>query len=814
MATVYDKSSLFLAPSGVSNGTVFVQKPVPIYGSEQVTNGDFSQTGAELVTNGDFATDTNWVKGTGWSIGDGVASRTAQSGSTACDQNISLTANKTYKIVYDLTITSGGFFVRLAGTTNVNGASRTTSGTYTDYLTAATGNNQIRLVGENGSFIGSIDNVSVKELGQDWSLDSGWSIGDNKSTFNLSSGAGNISQSNVFESGKTYKITFDTLETNGGNLAYRIGAAGFVFINAIAANTKHTITETATSPGGISLRGASNFNGSITNISVQEVLSPDGDFTFTRGSNLSATRVNEAQLIEKGRENLLVQSNQFDTTWAAGGTITIVGGQSDKDGGTDAWLLSKTSAWSYLRQSITPSGVNTFSVYAKANASSYMLMRVSGPNNPIVYFNLSSGAVSLELNNIGATIESVGSGWYRCSIVTDISITDVRVYPTEVNTAGAATGSIYIQDAQLEQGLVATSVITTNAGTVQAGILENTPRLDYSGGATCPSLLLEPSRTNALVNSEYFPSWDKNQVTLYGGYSAPDGTNSAYKITKNGTQSYLLIPGNSTSSDARSIYARTTSGTGQVNLTSHNSNTNSLFTITEEWQRFDVTSTPSISVNYYAVDFRAGDLDEIIIWGAQQEVGSYPTSYIPTYGTSQTRAGEICNSTEDATTINSTEGVLYFEVSGFENDLSDRYISISDGTLNNAIRIFYYQDGGTTFFRKNVNGAQTTIVTTSAINKSELTKIAVKYNSTNFDIFSNGVKISTNLDSNSFPIGTLNEINFSNADGINQPFYGKTKQLIYFPAALSDLECEILTGATTYETFDEMALALNYTVYE
>ena len=73
MATVYDKSSLFLAPSGVSNGTVFVQKPVPIYGSEQVTNGDFSQTGAELVTNGDFATDSDWTKQAGWSISGGSA---------------------------------------------------------------------------------------------------------------------------------------------------------------------------------------------------------------------------------------------------------------------------------------------------------------------------------------------------------------------------------------------------------------------------------------------------------------------------------------------------------------------------------------------------------------------------------------------------------------------------------------------------------------------------------------------------------------------------------------------------------------------
>ena len=40
-----------------------------------------------------------------------------------------------------------------------------------------------------------------------------------------------------------------------------------------------------------------------------------GDFTFSRGSNLSATRVASNGLIEKGRENLLLQSNQFDTTW-------------------------------------------------------------------------------------------------------------------------------------------------------------------------------------------------------------------------------------------------------------------------------------------------------------------------------------------------------------------------------------------------------------------------------------------------------------------------------------------------------------------
>jgi hypothetical protein len=149
--TLDNKSSILNAPCGYSNGMYASLRPV-------------QTIGPELVTNGDFATDSNWTKGTGWSIANGKASRTAQSGSTACDQSISLIAGKKYKIVYTLTISAGSFNVRFSGTTNVNGLSRTTSGTYVDYLVAATGNNTFRLVGANGSFVGSIDNVSVVEV--------------------------------------------------------------------------------------------------------------------------------------------------------------------------------------------------------------------------------------------------------------------------------------------------------------------------------------------------------------------------------------------------------------------------------------------------------------------------------------------------------------------------------------------------------------------------------------------------------------------------------------------------------------------------
>jgi hypothetical protein len=52
-----------------------------------------------------------------------------------------------------------------------------------------------------------------------------------------------------------------------------------------------------------------------------------GDFTFSRGSNLAATRVDVNGLIEKGRENLLPYSNQFNQ-WSDNAGVTETGGQS------------------------------------------------------------------------------------------------------------------------------------------------------------------------------------------------------------------------------------------------------------------------------------------------------------------------------------------------------------------------------------------------------------------------------------------------------------------------------------------------------
>ena len=66
----------------------------------------------------------------------------------------------------------------------------------------------------------------------------------------------------------------------------------------------------------------------------QKPVNGDGDFTFSRST--AATRVNADGNIEKETQNLLLQSNTFDTTWTDN-MLTITSGQAGYDGTNDAW---------------------------------------------------------------------------------------------------------------------------------------------------------------------------------------------------------------------------------------------------------------------------------------------------------------------------------------------------------------------------------------------------------------------------------------------------------------------------------------------
>jgi hypothetical protein len=169
------------------------------------------------------------------------------------------------------------------------------------------------------------------------------------------------------------------------------------------------------------------------------------------------------------RTNLLLESNQFDTTWVSV-TASVTSGQSGYDGSNDAWLLSKSAASGRIYQNASVSGVATYSVYAKRNNLNWLFIIGTASSYPEAYFDLLNGTIgntSGHQNFLGADIKDVGNGWHRCSITFNDSLGQFRIYPADGNNNVSGTsGSIYIQDAQLEAGSKATEYIPTTTEAV------------------------------------------------------------------------------------------------------------------------------------------------------------------------------------------------------------------------------------------------------------------------------------------------------------------------------------------------------------
>lgn len=522
------------------------------------------------------------------------------------------------------------------------------------------------------------------------------------------------------------------------------------------------------------------------------------EFTFSRGSNLSATRINRAGLIVKGRENLLLQSNQFDTTWGNSNT-TETGGQADKDGGTEAWLLTKTAGNGYLIQSRTATGVQTASIYAKAGDSDWIYLQAVGTSTASCYFDLVNGTTGNSASLIDKSIEAVGAtGWYRCSITYNQTLANFRIYPAEANSLSATSGNIYIQSAQLEQGLAATPYIETTSTTAEAGVLENTPRLNYTTGVANPYLLLEPSRTNVITQSEYITNYFTidADVTISANVAiSPEGVQNAARLkydlaNRSMYKSSMGLTGDYSVSFWAKGDGSNIGKTFNLRLQGTSTDQNIAVTLTSDWVRVEAQTN---GLNIFELTNRNSttiDTGSILLFGFQIEAGTYPTSYIPTYGTSQTRAADNCYKTNASDVIGQTEGTLFLDISALSDDATNRRVTLSNETATNRMYVSY--KNYTNQIRVEVISAGVSVFdsTYSSPNITQFSKIALAYKLNDFAFYVDGTQVSTDT-SGAVPT-SLTAFKFEDGSGGNS-FFGNVNQALLYKERLTNAELATLT---------------------
>jgi hypothetical protein len=537
-----------------------------------------------------------------------------------------------------------------------------------------------------------------------------------------------------------------------------------------------------------------------------------GDFTFSRGTG-TATRVNASGLIEKERANLLTYSNTFSNAdWGKSGA-TLTSGQSGYDGSSDAWLLSTSVSSNHIFQNVS-FNLNTISIYAKAGSLNWMAINIGGGFIGS-YFDLANGVVGSAQNagggvTIEAKIESVGGGWYRCSVAGSYvnASTTYRIYTASADLDTSGAGSIYIQDAQYEQGLVATDYIETTTAAVYEGITDNLPRLDYSGGASCPSLLLEPSRTNGMPYSEFHNgsafSLGTN-ITFNGYVTSPEGVQNAARFTSsNTTSSFIQVPDTIIPAGkfTFSMWVRGVSGTF-INrsmyipsMTGSQATMNEAPVAGEDWKLVYGTgeNTTGGSINRQVTlpfyDQPNGATFEV--YGFQVEAGSYPTSYIPTYGTAASRAGDEFVKTGIGSLLGSSQGTLFMEVSALSESMGTSIVSLSDGSLDNNLYLGYSATKNEVKSELRTGGPAYFSLSNVLTDVRDTYKVAVVYQNGSGKLFINGALVDSDTSVTTPAEGTFTKFATDFGQG-SFKFYSNMKQLLHFKTALTDSEAIALT---------------------
>ena len=543
-----------------------------------------------------------------------------------------------------------------------------------------------------------------------------------------------------------------------------------------------------------------------------------GDMTVVRAT--TATRVNELGLIEVVPRNLLTYSLNLSSGYTQN-QCTIGASQTDPFGTSNAKRITNAAVVTdpYFEQSISFSpNTYTWSIYVKQGTALTATIRPVhvgiGGDVSVMTFTFATETIVTSGVITTSGFTKLTNGWYRifCSVNITSAVSSLRGRFGNPSVANVYNDWAY---PQLEAFPTATEYFPTTTRL-------NIPRIDYTNGS-CPSILVEPQRTNVQISSEDF----SNAIYLQIGVTvttntnvSPDGNTTANRLTEDTSTGFhtidILNPPVVAGSYTVSVFVKANGRTkfqilGFYALTGNVDFDLTLGTATTTapalngkienygngWYRCQATFTDLTGVgaqilfnilnnagsNSYTGDGTSG----LILWGAQLEAGTYSTSYIPTVASTVTRNADVISKTGISSLIGQTEGTIFVDIYLPNNSANDMFTFSNTGVND----IFLASNGGNLMARIYSNSTPLYFAQFPITSTGGRFKMAISYKSGNSSFYVNGTLLSTNTNSISFTT-TLDTINLTNNQyaGLNNKEFNSIQ---LYKTALTDTECNQLT---------------------
>jgi hypothetical protein len=431
------------------------------------SRGATVKLGDELVTNGGFAANTDWTTGTGWAIGSGVATKTAGT-AAVLSQAVVLTTGRAYELTYTLTRTAGTLTPRITGGTTVNFTARTAGGTFTQIVSAVTGNTTLEFSAD-ASFAGTIDNVTVKELTGNHAQQDITASRPTLARVPANGRRNLLTRTEEFDNAFWNKIGTTTV-TSVGDGAWRINNFDAVEGDRLT-NAAVTVGASATVNGAIEVRGEGSDIGKVMRLVVKR--SGGGGFT---GVVVTTTLTGDWQRINGsftlGADNTAFQialaTNLADGTLPAAPLVRFPQGELGSTatayqkvtstfdvteaGQADNWHLSFDGIDdSMVTPTITP-GTDKVQVFAGvrkvSDAGNFPALvefgnGASGPNAFAVFAPASTTTASYEFRSFGASSANSGVSTGYAAPITNVLTArgDIATRSSSLRIDGAQVAS-------------------------------------------------------------------------------------------------------------------------------------------------------------------------------------------------------------------------------------------------------------------------------------------------------------------------------------------------------------------------------------